>query len=327
MVLDRAWWHVRDRVQRFRQENLRSGWGILVASVVGSVTLFSFISGVYVSTEPDLLPVQSGSVLPAGLLLVKTTVAVAQELYDKPGGYLSNDKLPPGVFLDDMPNWEQGVLVQVRVMVHSLNHDFALSRAQYIEDPDLAVAETAFAVDSHSWIFPPAEHEFRRGVAALQSYGQRLQSTPPAAGFYVSPDALHNYLDEIGVDLGKLSTQLNAALPQANTQLSDALPVQQTTSWWRIDDEFYQARGQCWALVPMLRAMEVEYGSLLKQHHADLSLRAAIHELEATQQTVWSPVILNGSGFGVFANHSLTLANYIDRAHLDLQDVQQLLSR
>ncbi len=300
---------------------------MLVAGVAGSVLLYSVVSGVYVSSEPDLLPVQTGSALPAGELLVRTTVDVASVLYNKPGGYLSNDKFPPGVFLDDMPNWEQGVLTQVRVMVHSLNHDFALSRAQYIEDPDLAAAETAFAVDSHSWIFPPAEHEFKRGVGALQSYEQRLQSNPPAAGFYVSPEALHNYLDEIGVDLGKLSTQLNAALPQADTQLADALPVQQTTSWWHIDDQFYQARGQCWALVPLLRALEVEYGSQLRQHHAELSLRAAIHELEATQQTVWSPVILNGSGFGIFANHSLTLANYIDRAHLDLQDVQLLLSR
>ncbi|HBM22224.1 MAG TPA: DUF2333 domain-containing protein, partial [Alcanivorax sp.] len=48
-------------------------------------------------------------------------------------------------------------------------------------------------------------------------------------------------------------------------------------------------------------------------------------ELEATQQTLWSPVILNGSGFGVFANHSLVMANYITRANASLVDLRKLL--
>jgi hypothetical protein len=38
-----------------------------------------------------------------------------------------------------------------------------------------------------------------------------------------------------------------------------------------------------------------------------------------------SPVILNGSGFGIFANHSLVMASYISRANAAVIDLRKLL--
>ena len=48
-----------------------------------------------------------------GYSTTDTLIRVAGTLLDKRGGYLSNDKFPPGLWLDNMPNWEQGVLTQV----------------------------------------------------------------------------------------------------------------------------------------------------------------------------------------------------------------------
>lgn len=42
---------------------------------------------------------------------------------------------------------------------------------------------------------------------------------------------------------------------------------------------------------------------------------------------MWSPVVLNGSGFGVLANHSLTMAAYLSRANAAISDMRDLLSR
>lgn len=58
-----------------------------------------------------------------------------------------------------------------------------------------------------------------------------------------------------------------------------------------------------------------------------MSLKQIIRELEATQQTVWSPVVLNGSGFGLVANHSLVMANYVSRANAAVIDLTNLLSQ
>ena len=76
---------------------------------------------------------------------------------------------------------------------------------------------------------------------------------------------------------------------------------------------FFEARGQTWALVHLLKAVEHDFGPVLDDKNARVSLRQIIRELEATQEPIWSPMILNGSGFGFVANHSLVMASYISR--------------
>jgi hypothetical protein len=56
-------------------------------------------------------------------------------------------------------------------------------------------------------------------------------------------------------------------------------------------------------------------------------MQQIIRELEATQEFVWSPMILNGTGFGMLANHSLVMASYIGRANAAIVDLRDLLSQ
>jgi hypothetical protein len=76
-----------------------------------------------------------------------------------------------------------------------------------------------------------------------------------------------------------------------------------------------------------LKAVEHDFADILQKKNALVSLRQIIRELEATQQSVWSPVILNGSGFGILANHSLVMASYISRANAAIIDLRSLLSQ
>ena len=94
---------------------------------------------------------------------------------DKPGGYLSNDKAPPSVFLDNMPNWEFGVLQQIRDIAKALRNDYSRSQTQSLADPDLEEAEPKFNVNSGAWLFPSAEGEYSDGKVALQQYLNKLK--------------------------------------------------------------------------------------------------------------------------------------------------------
>jgi hypothetical protein len=58
-----------------------------------------------------------------------------------------------------------------------------------------------------------------------------------------------------------------------------------------------------------------------------VSLRQITRELEATQLPMWSPLILNGTGFGPLANHSLVMASYVSRANAALIDLRSLLQQ
>jgi hypothetical protein len=99
------------------------------------------------------------------------------------------------------------------------------------------------------------------------------------------------------------------------------------TPWLQIDDIFYEARGATWALMHFLQAVEVDFKDVLQDKNAEASLSQIIRELESSQRSIFFPIILNGSGFGVFANHSLAMANYISRANAAIIDLRSLLSQ
>lgn len=144
-----------------------------VLSVLGLYLLVTGALGWYWSEEPALFPVQQNAQLAAekegkqmvvGYTTVETLKTVVGTLLNKPGGYISNDRFPPGLWMDNMPSWEYGVLVQVRDLTRALRKDFARSQSQSAEDADLAKAEPRFNFDNKSWVLPSSESEYQEGI-------------------------------------------------------------------------------------------------------------------------------------------------------------------
>jgi len=311
-------------------------WRIL-AVALGLYLLVSLALGFVWNQKPDL-PEQPQAGAVTGVAITEAVIGLGHALLDKPGGFLSNDVGLPGVWMDNVPNWEYGVLIQMRDMSRALRKDFSRSQSQSTEDADLAVAEPQFNFDSTSWMLPASESEYRRGLKALQTYRDRLSDTQQSgAQFYARADNLTRWLGDVETRLGSLSQRLSASVGQKrlNTDLAGDSTATQSTStdaeleiktpWSEIDDVFYEARGASWALIQILRAVEVDFAATLEKKNALVSLRQIIRELEATQETVWSPIILNGSGFGLVANHSLVMASYISRANAAIIDLRELL--
>ncbi|HDP88623.1 MAG TPA: DUF2333 family protein [Thioalkalivibrio sp.] len=329
----------------WRQRGIVWSAGIFVATLVAIV----LILGMLWSNEPAPFDVHAHALeraggqeerMVTGHVTTATLIRVASTLLDKPGGYLSNDIAPPGVYLDNIPNWEYGVLVQVRDLSRALRSDISRSQSQSAEDPDLIIAEPQFSFDSESWMFPPSEREYRTGIRALERYLARLADEQQSdAQFYARADNLREWLAMVEKRLGSLSQRLAASVGQArvNTDLAgDAAARQSTqrpaemvvkTPRFEVDDVFYEARGSAWALLHFLKAAEHDFGPALEKKNAVISLRQIIRELEATQQTIWSPVILNGSGFGFVTNHSLVMASYLSRANAAVIDLRNLLEQ
>lgn len=282
----------------------------------------------------DNREVVTGSVTTAALM------GVMETMLDKPGGYTHNDIFPPGVWLDNMPNWEYGVLIQSRDLTRALREVLSRSQSQSTEDPDLVMAEPRFNFDSNSWALPASESEYRDALKYVRRYFDRLSDPAnPGAQFYARADNLREWLSTVNTRLGSLSQRLSASVGKRriNTDLAGddsasqstfaPAEVEVTTPWLQIDDVFYEARGTAWALIHFLRATEVDFADVLKKKNARVSLQQIIRELEATQETVWSPMIVNGSGFGLLANHSLVMASYISRANAAIIDLRDLLSQ
>jgi len=337
----------KDRLsRRSSQSDYSPGWLSLPVLIV-LLVLTAF--GIYWSAEPEPFDVveaaasrapQTRAKITTGSYTTSAVIAAMETLLNKPGGYLSNDIMPPSVFLDNIPNWEFGVLVQVRDLTRSMRNDFSRSQSQSTEDVDLIVAEPQFNFDSKSWLLPATETEYQQGIDALYKYLNRLQDPAnPGAQFYARADNLKDWLAQVEKRLGSLSQRLSASVGQVrfNTDLAgDAEAVQSTetskqfdvkTPWSKIDDVFYEARGASWALIHFFKAVELDFKPVLDKKNASISLQQIIRELEAGQETVWSPMIMNGSGFGLFANHSLVMASYISRANAAVIDLKRLLEQ
>lgn len=323
--------------------------GRIAAMVVGAYLLVCVLLGWWWDYEPDTFDVRENATAHAaahdqrpvtGYVATATLIRVAETLLDKRGGYLSNDVFPPGVWMDNVPNWEFGVLTQLRDTARAYRIDFSRSQSQSREDKDLAAAEGKFFFDNSSWAFPQTESEYRDGIRLVERYLRQLADpSDPGAQFYARADNLQHWLQGVETRLGSLSQRLSASVgkrqlnvdlagdPAADraTEAPDEEEVQ--TPWLEIDDVFYEARGQTWALLHFLKAMEQDFGHVLENKNARVSLQQIIRELEPTQDTLWSPVVLNGDGMGLLANHSLVMASYISRANAGISDLRSLLAQ
>jgi hypothetical protein len=321
---------------------------ILSLSLALIVLLFSLL-GWYWSLEPDTFDVRekaaqnaldSNQQIVAGYAVTTSLIEVGHTLLNKPGGYLSNDITPPSLFIDNMPAWEFGVLEMVRDLALAMRKDFSRSQSQSLENAMLVKAQPKLNIDHRSWLLPSAESQYQEAFDLIEAYRTELgDNKADNSQFYTRADNLREWLKQVEKRLGSLSQRLSASVgseqldvdlagdPEANQSTPTQLEKQTKTSWFKLDDNFYEARGASWALLHFLKAVEQDFDNVLAKKNAAVSLQQIIRELEATQQTVWSPMILNGSGFGTLANHSLVMANYISRANAALIELSELLNQ
>lgn len=342
-------------IERFEDINDYVGGRNLMKGIGVALLVYLIASGLigwYWSFEPDSFDVveqtqalsEEGSKFRVGAVTTSTLIGLADRLVNKEGfasgGYISNDIFPPGLWLDNIKNWEFGVLVQIRDAARWMRKDVSRSQSQSNEDKDLIIAEPQFNFDNSSWVLPSTESEYKLGIKALRGYLKRLSDVNnPDAQFYARADNLRNWLTDVETRLGSLSQRLSESVGkrQFDVGLAGDSSAQQSTPglverelqtpWLEIDDVFYEARGTAWALIHLLKAVEIDFRQVLDDKNATVGLRQIIVELEATQETVWSPMIVNGSGFGMLANHSLTMASYISRANAAIIDLRSLLAQ
>ncbi|MFT4993988.1 MAG: hypothetical protein ACI965_001010 [Paraglaciecola sp.] len=328
------------------KQYLRPRWLISISVIL--LLLLWFVAFLW-SVEPDTFnprqvayqqAQQANEQVVAGYTVTTSLIQVTETLLNKSGGYLSNDVLPPSLFMDNMPSWEFGALEMARDLALSMRKDLSRSQSQSAENAFLTSAQPKFNIDHRSWLLPSAESQYQGAIDKLYEYRSSLSNSAQGrAQFYARADNLRDWLKQVEKRLGSLSQKLSTSVgqdrldtslagdPGATQSTPSASYLQDKSSWWELDDNFYEARGASWALIHFLKAVEVDFSEVLAKKNALVSVQQIIRELESTQEAVWSPMILNGSGFGMLANHSLVMANYISRANAALIELSELLNQ
>ncbi len=314
-------------------------WGL--AGVVG-VTLVG-LSGIalYWCNQPPAFDVAEatraetaavgGRPVP-GATVTATTIRIAETLLEKPGGLLHNDRLPPGVFMDNCPSWECGVVMALRDVLQAIRNDFTRAQSQSVENLDLRRADLQFAIDPKSWIMPAAEDEYRKGIDALRAYLTELSTDGLRNGvFHPRPDNLADYLALVEKRLGNFGVRLASSVgdPQLIAALGVAAPGEGALKidGDKVDHVFYCARGYSWAFAHIMQAIAIDFEPALADKNARESVAQISRDLQGAIKPMYSPIVLNGGGYGLLANHSLVIGSYIARVNAAVIDLRLLLQQ
>lgn len=297
-----------------------------IIGIVAFLIIGFFVLSFYWSIEPPPITQSSDNKNRyVGAASVGAVIESIQILLNKPGGYLSNDIMPPGVLMDDMPSWELGALIQLRDFTRILRNKFSREQAQSESNTLLAKAHNNLNIDNTTWIFPSAEDSYSQAIQFLQQYRARLGEENTEAHFYTRADYLRQWFATMARRLGGLSQKLQLAAgktvmdsPATNVKGDSTKTTSDEASrqipWCEADNVFFQARGAAWALLNLSRAVAIDFHDVLKSKNALGTFKMLQQSLEASQNTMSSPVVMTGGYFSIFPNHPLTLAAFVASA-------------
>jgi len=286
---------------------------------------------------------EEGEALPPGYRFVSTLIYLTEDCFlDKPGGLMSNDWNPVSRITDNMRHWEKGFIFQMRVMVQGLRFNLSRIGPQSKDHPQLAKADPLYNFKETSFALPSSERQYRNGVKELRDYLQAMsESQSEAEYFSARQDQLIDFLGRQLPILGGYTAQLQqnigaprydiAVLTSTQGELGEGeeravVPkTQKPNSFWERDDTFYEVRGGVYVLYHVMLALRKDCEVLINDAKAMGTMNRIINELESANKPMLSPMVLNGTEFGVVQNHSLVLASHLAKAHLAIQELQRQL--
>jgi hypothetical protein len=283
----------------------------LVGTVVVLVAMVYFGVAFLQSAKPDVPAAVAEETQPTGYATVTMLRDLMQTQLDGFGGWLPNDlPLSPGWFLDNLPNFQLGVLQVTRHGTRVLRDNLSRQRTSDAVHKQADIAYTSFANDPHRWAFPSAEGRFSAGNAALERFRADLGGK---AGFHPRADNLIQLLVPFISELGAVTTLL---LKSRNSP---------DVSWFETDDNFYYAQGVGYAMLGVMRAVRHDFRGVLADKNALEITEQIIQSLEQTQFEPW--IVTNGRKDGVLANHSNNLKVFLDDARHKMTSLTSILDQ
>ena len=197
------------------------------------------------------------------------TVAVAAAVIDREvnqNRWIANDPFfQPGYMLDNMPNFQIGIVQAMSRFAIELKDQIARVRGSSQIDEDANDASGRLNYPGDVWIFewsstpvqPSSESQYRKAIEDFRRYNERLASG--SARFEPRSDNLLATLDRIASDIGSSSA--------AVTEKVDG----SARSWidFTADDLFYENKGRLYGYYLLLREMRHDFAGVIEDR--DLS--------------------------------------------------------
>jgi hypothetical protein len=228
----------------------------------------------------------------------------------------------PGWALDNMPNYQQGIVSALSRFAVEMTDQMGRSRGSSRADPDLDKAAGLLKYPGTVWLFdlstswaPTAssDSQYRAARQALLAYNARLaQGT---AVYDPRADNLLATIDRIAADLGSSSAVIDQHIEETGGAWID----------FRADDIFYGTKGRLYAYGLLLRELGADFDKVLQERDMRTVWDQTVHTfLFAAELQPW--VVSNGAPDGVILpNHLLAQGFYLLRARTQLRELTNIL--
>lgn len=264
------------------------------------------------------------AVPPGGSRAVAIAAALIEREVDQHHWAANDPFFLPGGALDNMPNFQQGMIAALARFAFELTDQIGRVRGSSQADPDLQEASGLLQYSGTKWVFdfstsmmPTAtsEAQYRKARRSLLAYNRRLADG--AAVFERRADNLQATLSRIALDLGSSSAALDRHIAESAGSPIDI----------RADDLFYGVKGQAYAYLLLLRELREDYANVVKERELAGVWAQMLHSLQ-TAATLEPLVVINGTPDGQFLpSHLAAQGFYILRARTQIREITGILEK
>lgn len=298
--------------------------GVGVVGLVGLVVLYYLVGMAVIHRVSDDTGFEVENV-PTG---ASRSVAVAAALIHREvsvNSWVANDPFfKPGVLLDNMPNFQQGVIYALSRFALELSDQLGRTRGSSEVDDDLDKAAGLLKYPGNIWIWDlstswkptaPSEDQYRAARESLLSYNKRLAAGE--AMFERRADNLQATLLRFTADIGSSSAIIDQHLTLAGGWGFD------TT----VDDIFYTSKGRLYGYYMIMREMGRDFDKVIADRELSSSWARMLDSLR--QAASLDPiVVVNGAPDGaMMPSHLASLGFYLLRARTQLREIVEILQK
>jgi hypothetical protein len=255
-------------------------------------------------------------------------VALAAALIDREVGeygWPSNDPFfMPGWALDNMPNYQQGIVAALARFSQEMRDQIGRVRGTSQADPDLEKAAGQLSFSPTVWIFDfstswvpttSSDQQYLAAAKTLRSFNDRLSRGQ--AVFERRADNLQSTIDRIAADLGSASAVLDKQVEEHSGDWVD----------FQADDIFYATKGRLYAYGLLLRDLGADFAPVI----AERNLKPTWDQMVETFRVaaLLDPlVVVNGRPDAFLRpSHLAAQGFFLLRARTQLREISAILQK
>lgn len=253
-------------------------------------------------------------------------VAIAAALIDREvnhNSWTANDPFfQPGYMLDNMPNFQQGIMSALARFGFELTDQIGRTRGSSEADANLQRAGGLLQYPGNVWLWNPgvslairasSESQYRDARKELIAYNTRLSKGQ--AVFDARGDNLLATLDRFASDLGSASAVLDRQVTEHSGDLID----------FKADDVFYYTKGKLYAYYLVLRGLGDDFAPVLKERNLQAPWAQMLESMRmGAELSPW--IVVNGEPDALMRpSHLAAQGFYLLRARTQLREITNIL--